>query len=116
MGKISKHFTRSEVACKCGCGFDTFDAETAKIADEAREFVGKPITPSSVCRCESHNKNEGGARNSYHLKGRAIDLPCNNPKALYDYLCNKYPNNYGFGLYLSFVHIDTRDGVWRKEL
>jgi hypothetical protein len=51
MPKISKHFTRAEVACKCGCGFDSMDIETLKIADEARDFANEGITPSSACRC-----------------------------------------------------------------
>ena len=110
MPKISKHFTRAEVACKCGCGcgFDSMDIETLKVADEARDFANESIIPSSGCRCYSHNANEGGSRKSYHLRARAMDLPVSDPKALYDYLCNKYPNKYDFGLYRSFVHIDTR--------
>ena len=110
MDRISKFFTRSEVSCKCGCGFDSFDVEAARIADESREFTGEPITPTSACRCKAHNKRVRGAKGSYHLEGRAIDLPCKNPKALYDYLCQKYPNKYGFGLYDDFVHADSRAG------
>jgi len=106
--KISKYFTRDEIACKCACGFDSMDVITLQIADDAREFVNEPITPSSGCRCVSHNRSVGGAKNSQHVQARAIDLPVSNPKALYDYLCDKYPNKHGFGLYDSFVHIDSR--------
>ena len=109
MPKISNHFTRAEAACKCGCGFDSMDAITLKIADKARDFANEPITPSSACRCKTHNVKVGGAKNSQHLLARAMDLPVSNPKALYDYLCKKYPNQYGFGLYSSFVHIDIPD-------
>ena len=108
MPKISKHFTRAEVACKCGCGFDSMDIETLKVADEARDLADESITPSSACRCDEHNAAVGGAKNSQHPKARAMDLPVSNPRALYDYLCAKYPNQYGFGLYKTFVHIDTR--------
>lgn len=106
--KISKYFNRSELECRCGCGFDSIDVETIALADECREFVGHPITPSSACRCPEHNAKVGGAKNSQHVKARAIDLPVEDPQALYDYLCQKYPNEYGFGLYSTFVHIDTR--------
>ncbi len=108
MPKISKHFTRAEVACKCGCGYDSMDGETLMVADEARDFANEPITPSSGCRCSKHNKRVGGSENSQHPKARAIDLPVSNPKALYKHLCKKYPNQYGFGLYNTFVHVDTR--------
>jgi len=110
MPKISKHFTRAEVACKCGCGFDSMDIETLKVADEARDFADESITPSSACRCRKHNTKvtKKPRSKSQHLRARAMDLPVSNPRALYDYLCAKYPNQYGFGLYKTFVHVDTR--------
>ncbi len=106
--RISKYFTRAEIECKCGCGSDTMDIITLEIADDSREFVAEPITPSSGHRCSSHNKSVGGSRSSQHVQGRAMDLPVSNPKALFDYLCEKYPGKYGFGLYPTFVHIDSR--------
>ncbi|MDH3325867.1 MAG: D-Ala-D-Ala carboxypeptidase family metallohydrolase [Gammaproteobacteria bacterium] len=112
--KISKHFTRSEIACKCGCGFDSMDAETLKIADEVRDFVGYPITPSSGARCLIHNRNIGSSDTSQHVKARAMDLPLKNPKLAYDWLCVKYPDRYGFGLYKTFIHIDTATGPARR--
>lgn len=108
MEKISKYFARHEVACKCGCGLDTIDAVTMRLADEVREYYGRPISPSSACRCEWWNGKEGGGQNSQHPKCRAIDLPVDNPKKVYDWLCAKYPNQYGFGLYDTFVHVDSR--------
>lgn len=110
MGDLSKNYSRHEMACSCGCGGDTIDAETLRVAEEAREFVGHPITPSSAYRCDNHNEAVGGSVRSQHPKGRAIDLPVHDPKALYDFLCEKYPDKYGFGLYDTFVHIDTRSG------
>lgn len=109
MTRLSTFFTRAEMKCPC-CGYDTMDYETLKLADEARWYAGHPITPSSAARCPSHNKAVGGSPNSQHLQGRAIDLPVADPKKLYDYLCQKYPDRYGFGLYPTFVHLDTRSG------
>ena len=107
---ISKYFTRYEIACKCGCGLDSMDVETLKVADEVRSFVGKSITPSSGARCLRHNLAEGSDSTSQHVKCRAMDLPVEHPTAVYDWLCAKYPDKYGFGVYQSFVHIDTRSG------
>lgn len=107
---ISVYFSRTEVACKCGCGFDSMDVETLRIADEVREFVGRPITPSSGCRCETHNRTEGGSKRSQHVRARAMDLPVDDPKTVYDWLCMRYPGRYGFGVYNTFVHVDTRTG------
>ena len=83
-------------------------SETLALADECREFVGHSITPSSGCRCISHNASIKGKEGSFHVKSMAMDLPVDDPKKLYLYLCKKYPRKYGFGLYKTFVHIDTR--------
>lgn len=108
MTRLSKYFWRYEIACKCGCGYDTMDAETLKIADEIRELNAGPITPNSGARCEKHNKEVGGAEDSQHLIARAMDLPVKNPLSVFKYLTKKYPDKYGIGLYKTFVHIDTR--------
>lgn len=120
MGDLSLYFSRSEVACKCGCGFDSMDKVTLELADEAREFVNQSITPSSGARCFEYNRSKrvGSNDRSQHPKARAMDLPVANPKALYDYLCKQYPDKYGFGLYSTFVHIDSRSGAparWGKS-
>lgn len=113
MDKISEYFYRHEIACKCGCGFDSMDAQTLRIADEVREFTGQSITPSSGARCFKYNRSDAVKSNddSQHPLARAMDLPVENPRKVYEFLCEKYPHQYGFGLYETFVHIDTRSGV-----
>ena len=44
------------------------------VLDPARERFGAPIYVNSGYRSEAVNKAVGGARRSYHLKGRAADL------------------------------------------
>ncbi|MGW8177419.1 MAG: D-Ala-D-Ala carboxypeptidase family metallohydrolase [bacterium] len=110
MGDLSKHFSRHEMACKCGCGFDSIDVQTLLLAEEVREYVGMPIIPTSVCRCEQHNREVGGEEYSYHMQARAMDLPVPNPLGVFVWLSEKYGGRYGFGCYMrkGFVHIDTR--------
>lgn len=108
MGDLSKYYSRHEIECRCGCGMDTMDAETLMIADIARVYCGHSITPSSGYRCKKHNLDIGGSSRSQHTIGRAMDLPVKNPKSLYYYLCGKFPDRYGFGLYKTFVHVDSR--------
>ena len=43
MGDLSEHFSRLEVACRCGCGLDSMAAETLEIAEVVREFEGGPV-------------------------------------------------------------------------
>lgn len=108
--KVGKHFSRSEFACKCGCGFDTVDTETIDVLDDLREAFEQPAHINSGCRCPAHNKSEGGTDKSQHVLGRAADVVVNNvnPLTVYAYLDSKYKNKYGIGSYSGFTHIDTR--------
>jgi len=113
--RLSNNFLRSEFECRCGCGQDTVDIELIRLCEEVREFEGESIAPSSGNRCTTHNKKEGGGKKSQHLYGRAADLPVKNSLLVYNWLCRMYPDQYGFGLYNSFVHVDSRSGKARWD-
>jgi|GEM_PF-1022418 len=115
----SKYLTQAELECKgraCDCEYPGLDPLVLAIADELREVFG-PIVSNSAFRCPAHNKAVGGAKKSYHLYGQAIDLRALNasPQQIYDYLNNKYPKQFGIGLYNTFVHIDTRTNGWARK-
>ena len=103
-----RHFQRKEFACKCGCGFDTVDIELLPLCEEVREFEGDVVIVSSGCRCVSHNAASGGEHGSYHVLAKAADLLVSDPLKTFKYLCSKYPDKYGFGLYTWGVHVDSR--------
>jgi len=107
---ISKHFSRDEFACKCGCGFDTVDVELITILEDVREHFNASITINSGCRCAKHNKAVGGEANSMHMIGRAADFVVQGPSPakVYQYLTGKYPEQYGIGVYPTWVHADSR--------
>ena len=72
-------FTPEDFVCKCGCGKCNFNPITlGKLAlmvtlAQTKEYdIDWHI--DSACRCESHNRNEGGAHDSAHLTGQAVDL------------------------------------------
>lgn len=75
MGDLSKNFSRREFACPCGCGFDQIHIELVKRLQKIREKHG-PLVINSGCRCERHNGRIGGAPESSHLAGWAVDLRC----------------------------------------
>jgi len=50
------------------------DMELIYRLDIIREILGKPLVVQSGCRCKTRNILEGGAENSDHLKGRAVDV------------------------------------------
>jgi uncharacterized protein YcbK (DUF882 family) len=110
MGDISTNFNRSEFACKCGCGFDTVDKVTLDLIEKIRFHFAKPITITSGCRCDEYNKKIGGSKNSQHVKARAADIVVKDthPHEVYDYINGLYPDQFGFGKYSDFTHIDSR--------
>lgn len=123
MGDLTKNLSRHEVACKCGCGFDTFDLETATVLQECCDYFageqGKDdviLDVSSGCRCPSYNSKVGGGNNSQHLRGRAVDFTIRGiaPHDVYEYLNLRYPDKYGLGYYVDFTHLDTKSGRKRR--
>lgn len=112
MAKLSEHFHRDEFACKCGCGFDTVDAQLLAVLEHVRAAFNAPVVINSSCRCAEHNKRVGGGRYSQHLLGRAADIVVSGIEAgeVYDWLCGGYRGELGIGRYKSkgFTHVDTR--------
>lgn len=118
MGDLSKNFNRSEFACKCGCGYDTVDAELVVVLQDIADHFGESVIINSGCRCRAHNKAEGGGEFSQHLiaRGADIDVVGVSPHDVQEYLLKKYKNKYGIGRYNSFTHIDTRGTMARWDL
>lgn len=106
MGDLTKHFSRWEFECSCGCEFDRVQVAFVERLQKVREKFG-PITVHSGCRCEAHNLSVGGSPSSSHLKGLAADLRCAN--SLSRYLLLKILMAEGFqriGMGQEFVHVD----------
>lgn len=110
MGDLSKHFNRSEFACKCGCGKDTVDYNLVFILEEIREAFNIPVKINSANRCESHNKAIGGAERSRHLISQAADIVIDGipQEFVFNFIDLKYPDTLGLGAYKTFTHIDVR--------
>ena len=105
-----KYFKRSELACKCGCGQDTVDYQLAAILDALREWAKAPVVVTSGNRCPAYNKKIGGSPTSQHLRGRAADVVVSGktPAEVANFLETLSPG--GLGRYLTFTHVDSRDG------
>jgi len=110
--KISKHFARKELLCKCGR--EECDAPTVADPDflTALEVVRKAcrfkFIINSWARCKFWNKKQGGAASSYHLQALAVDISCTNSahraKIVYELL------KHGFSVvvYSRWIHADRR--------
>lgn len=111
MARLSKDFTNAEFKCRCGCGFDTPDKGLITALQALRDLIQLPITVQSGCRCESHNKKVGGAKNSYHCKGMAADIRVKNLSHHVLAGCAEVIpafNNGGIGVYKGWAHVDIR--------
>ncbi len=90
-------------------------------ADVLREAHGFPLKVLSCYRTKAYNTRIGGAVNSYHMKGQAVDLQVMGKEAieertlqLWEQLkalinAGSLPHIKGAGRYPTFIHIDTRE-------
>ena len=118
--RINPVFCASEFFCKCPDFTDfchPFDDILFKAAMQIRYFTKEPVIINSSYRTPLCNKKSGGAPNSYHLLGKALDLNCGTDlKAVTSDIVAKGPlyrslrqcGINGFGISPNFLHIDTR--------
>jgi uncharacterized protein YcbK (DUF882 family) len=126
---LSKNFTENEFFSKSFNAPEShyFDEKLIIAAQLLRDTFNTPISVNSSFRTKEHNQRVGGAASSQHLKGNAVDLGFNsNPNSLLilqqDILNNgsikkelrKMGIN-GFGLYDTFIHLDTRPTGSRND-
>lgn len=115
MGNIGKYFNRSEIACFCGCGFDSIDPSIIPILDTIRAKWGHGMRINSGCRCTRHNSAVGGHKNSAHLLGKAVDIKVVNSEDRFILLQELHHCNItSIGIYKDFVHFDltSNSKVW----
>ena len=111
-----KFFKHDEFACKCDCGSNRIkDALIAKL-DEARAIAGVPFIVNSGFRCQLHNKAVGGAKESKHLEGIAVDIHCGAKIDRYKIINALFMTGFtGIGIAKTFIHADIRNDnrvVW----
>lgn len=112
---LTDHFQLWEVTCKhCGevIEDDLLIRHMNKL-EELRVLVGFPITITSGHRCEVHNKAEGGAPSSMHLKFATDVMPKDPQKhsAITIHQIATEQDWGGIGLYENppRVHLDLRE-------
>ncbi|WP_051563731.1 D-Ala-D-Ala carboxypeptidase family metallohydrolase [Enterovibrio calviensis] len=64
-----------KLVCSCGCGNSVSQGLLDRV-ELVRRLFGKPMRVTSGYRCEAYNKKVGGAKNSMHLTGNAVDIAC----------------------------------------
>ena len=108
--KLTRNFKSTEFDCKGkGCCSKTpIDIELIGYVQVIRNYFNKPVTINSGYRCQKHNKNVGGAKNSRHTQGMAADIVVKGAKPKEVAKFAETIGIRGIGLYNTFVHIDTR--------
>lgn len=110
----SRYFTQKEVSCNCG----REDCDALKDPpfwffrsfELAREESGVPFPVSSWIRCKYWNEKIGGARNSFHPLGIAVDVKVSDSKARYRMIKALIANNFSVIVYSTWIHADRRPG------
>jgi hypothetical protein len=70
---LSEHFKKSELACH-HCQECKVNIELILALEKLRNKVNRPIIITSGYRCLIHNRSIGGAKQSQHLYGNAVDI------------------------------------------
>jgi uncharacterized protein YcbK (DUF882 family) len=109
MGDLTKDFSLKEFACKC-CGKVEVDKKLVTLLQDMRDIVG-PLVIESGYRCEKHNAEVGGGKNSAHLRGKAADIRCYTPRLRYDLLCVVPTRFTRFGVGENLIHVDVDDSL-----
>ena len=110
-----KNFSPSEFDCPGlkGSG-GNMRISTLEMLQKARETYGLPMKINSGFRTAQRNKLVGGAKNSAHLTGYAVDIASNDKAALLKAL---YAAGFRrFGIMANAIHVDNdptkNNSVW----
>lgn len=106
--QISNNFKLKEFQCKDGSQLVKIDSELLHKLQKLRDSMGKPVIINSGYRTPEYNKTVGGAKKSYHMQGKAVDIRINGLKPEEIAKIAEKTGFTGIGIYKSFTHLDIR--------
>jgi zinc D-Ala-D-Ala carboxypeptidase len=106
---VKNYFLEKELACHC-CGVNGVQADFLEKLNLLRVKYGRPIIPTSVYRCVKHNQEVGGEPQSFHLQGRAADIPVKGGADCHWLVACATMLRLSVIVYPTFVHVDNRPG------
>lgn len=118
--RLTEHFTRDEMMCRCGCGRADMDPAFMEQLEAIRIRYGRPMIVLSGYRCPEHNARVSSTgRTGPHTTGRAVDIAVRGSDA---YQLIRLALEHGMtGIGVSqrdgvprFIHLDSvpRTAVW----
>lgn len=103
---IWSNFTPKEIASPDD-GSILLDIPALTKLQNLRDTLNKPLIINSAYRSTQHNKDIGGKPHSNHLLGIAFDISLKNHDKDVLYKTAKACGFTGFGIYKTWLHIDT---------
>ena len=111
---ITPNFSRSEMACRCGCGHDEMDGEFMRMLQALRDEIG-PMPVTSGFRCDAHNNDVSTVKNGPHTLAKAADILISGERAMQLFEKARQIGFSDIGLnqkgkhHKRFIHLDTVD-------
>ena len=111
MTQLTPNFSTDELDCPC-CGECNMSSGFINQLQYLRDLIKRPLRINSAFRCDKHNSEIGGAKNSRHLAGEAVDisygpLSSKDRRFLISMALDMFD---GVGIGSTFIHVDTRGG------
>lgn len=112
----AEHFTGKEFRCKDGTEEFLFCPNLIEVLERIRKIVNSPVIINSGYRTPEWNTKVGGTKCSYHMKGMAADIVVkgHTTKEVAKIADEIMKNHGGVIRYTNFVHVDVREGYYRK--
>lgn len=103
------YFNDEELKCPC-CGTLKMEEGLMMKLNKFRHEWGRPMFVTSGYRCVKHNQRVGGAPESQHVLGNAVDITVG-PTERYDFVKMAIKHRFrGIGVHKVFMHLDDRKG------
>lgn len=112
----AEHFTGKEFRCKDGTEEFLYCPNLIEVLEIIRKSLKAPVIINSGYRTPEWNAKTGGAKCSYHMKGMAADIAVkgHTTKEVAEIASRILGNHGGVIRYTNFVHVDVREGYYRK--
>lgn len=105
---ISPYFKPEEFKCDGKTVLDNMDAGFLAKLVTLRERCGFPFVLNSSYRTPAKNKNVGGATDSMHLRGRAVDIAVSGAISRWELIRHATSMGLSVGIMENAVHVDDR--------
>ena len=114
----AEHFTGKEFRCKDGTEEFLYCPNLIEVLERIRKNINAPVIINSGYRTPEWNAKVGGSKCSYHMKGMAADIVVkgHTTKEIAKIADEIMKNHGGVIRYKNFVHVDVREGYYRKGL